>query len=77
MTTNILDAYNYVVVFGEFNDGRTIRYNDNNTVQVVRVSEPMRYTEAGAKKVLDIYTSMKCNCVQMVKLVDYEILLNL
>ena len=72
-----LDAYNYVVVFGEVEDGRTVRYNDNNTVQVVRVNEPMCYTESGAKKILDIYSAMKCNCVQMVKLVDYNKLFNL
>lgn len=67
-----LDAYNYVVVFGELNDGRTVRYNDNNTVQVVNTLEPMLFTEKGANHVIDIYTSMGCPCVIKIKFVEWQ-----
>lgn len=72
MKVTELSAHNYVVVFGETREGRTVRYNDNNTVQVIRVEEPMCYTESGANKVVDIYKSMNCNCVKAVKVVDWQ-----
>ena len=41
MKANCLDACNYVVVFGQPESGKTVLYNDNNTVQVVSVLDPM------------------------------------
>ena len=72
MNANCLDSFNYVVVFGSIESGRTVRYNDNNTVQVVNVLEPMLFTENGSNHVIDIYTSMKCTCVAKVKFVEWQ-----
>lgn len=72
MKTNCLDACNYVVVFGLIESGRTIRYNDNHTVQVVNVLEPMVFTENGANRVVDIYASMGCTLAAKVKLVEWQ-----
>ena len=72
MKANCLDACNYVVVFGQIESGKTVRYNDNNTVQVVNVLDPMLFTENGANHVIDIYTSMRCTCVAKVKLVEWQ-----
>lgn len=69
---NELNRYNYVVVFGETKEGRTIRYNDNHTVKVVKVDQPMYYTESGANKVVAIYESMKCTCVKAMKASEWE-----
>ena len=72
MKTTCLDACNYVVVFGSIESGKTVRYNDNNTVQVVNVLEPMLFTEKGANHVIDIYASMGCTCVTKMKFVEWQ-----
>ena len=72
MKTNCLDACNYVVVFGKIESRKTVRYNDNHTVQVVNVLEPMLFTEKGANHVIDIYTSMGCTCVTKMKFVEWQ-----
>ena len=72
MKTNCLDSFNYVVVFGSIESGRTVRYNDNNTVQVVNVLEPMLFTEKGADHIIDIYNSMRCTCVTKMKFVEWQ-----
>ena len=72
MKANCLDACNYVVVFGEERDGKTVRYNNDNTVQVVNVLEPMTYTEIGADKVCAIYKAMGCACVAKMKFVEWQ-----
>ena len=72
MKANCLDACNYVVVFGSIESGRTIRYNDNHTVQVVNVLEPMVFTENGANRVVDIYASMGCTLADKVKFVEWQ-----
>lgn len=51
---------------------RTIRYNDNHTVKVVKVDQPTYYTESGANKVVAIYESMKCTCVKAMKASEWE-----
>ena len=72
MKANCLDACNYVVVFGQPESGKTVRYNDNNTVQVVNISEPMLFTENGANRVVDIYASMGCTLAAKVRLVEWQ-----
>ena len=75
MKANCLDACNYVVVFGSIESGKTVRYNDNNTVQVVSVVsvlEPMLFTEKGANHIIDIYNSMRCTCVTKMKFVEWQ-----
>ena len=72
MKANCLDACNYVVVFGSIESGKTVRYNDNNTVQVVNVLDPMVFTEKGADRVIDIYASMGCTIATKVKLVEWQ-----
>ena len=76
MKANCLDACNYVVVFGSIESGKTVRYNDDNTVQVVNVLDPMLFTEKGANHVVDIYTSMRCTCVTKMKLIEWQKLNN-
>ena len=71
MKATELSAHNYVVVFGEERDGKTVRYNNDNTVQVVKVKEPMTYTEDGANKVCAIYKAMGCDCVKAIKAIDW------
>ena len=72
MKTNCLDSFNYVVVFGSIESGNTVRYNDNNTVQVVNVLEPMAFTENGPNRVVDIYASMGCTLAAKVKFVEWQ-----
>ena len=72
MKANCLDSFNYVVIFGSIESGRTVRYNDNNTVQVVSVLEPMLFTEKGADHIIDIYNSMRCTCVTKMKFVEWQ-----
>ena len=70
-TSNVLSAYNYVVIFGNIEDGKTVRYNNDNTVKVVKINEPMEYTKEGAEKIENIYKSMGCTYVKAIKLVDW------
>ena len=72
MKANCLDACNYVVFFGSIESGKTVRYNDDNTVQVVNVLEPMVFTENGANQIVDAYASMGCPCVAKMKFVEWQ-----
>lgn len=72
MKTNCLDACSYVVAFGSVEMGKTVRYNDNNTVQVVDILEPMLFTSNGANHVVNIYISMGCTCVTKIKFVEWQ-----
>lgn len=73
METTVLSAHNYVVVFGDVAEKKTVWYYSNNTVRVVSVEDPMTYTEEGAKKVEGFYReTLKVNCVQVMKVVDWK-----
>lgn len=72
MKATELSAHNYVVVFGDVSDNKTVWYYSNDTVRVVNVKEPMTYTEDGAKKIESFYhDNLKVDCVQVMKLVDW------
>lgn len=78
MKAGILTAHNYVVVFGEDQEGKTVWYNSGHTVKVVKTDYPMGFTKHAADTIVAFYRDkLGADYVKAMKLVEWKKLNNI